>query len=78
MHQAVDRWREHGFDVDMTDLWYFGERNDVAQYLSAHGWTTELVTMAELYTAAGLPWPVDDDTDAQAYQSFAYVTATRG
>ncbi|MBV9515031.1 MAG: class I SAM-dependent methyltransferase, partial [Mycobacteriaceae bacterium] len=40
MHQAIDRWREHGFDVDMTDLWYFGERNDVSEYLSSRGWST--------------------------------------
>ena len=25
MHQAVDRWREHGFDIEMTDLWYLGD-----------------------------------------------------
>ena len=22
MREAADRWREHGFDVEMTDLWY--------------------------------------------------------
>ena len=77
MHQAVDRWRAHGFDVDMTDLWYFGDRHDVADYLSARGWTTELVAMAELYAVAGLSLNVDDESEAQRFQSFAYVTATR-
>ena len=77
MQQAVDRWREHGFDVDMTDLWYFGERTDISEYLSARGWTTQVIPMAELYAASGVSPTIDDETDAQAYASFGYVTATR-
>jgi O-methyltransferase involved in polyketide biosynthesis len=77
MHQAIDRWREHGFDVDMTDLWYVGERNDVSEYLSSHGWSTVPTMMADLYAASDRSLPVDGDTDEQAYTSFAYITATR-
>jgi O-methyltransferase involved in polyketide biosynthesis len=76
MHQAIDRWREHGFDVDMTDLWYFGERNDVAEYLSSRGWRTVLTHITDLYAANGLTFHVDD-TDAPVFTSFTYVTATR-
>ncbi|MBV9514198.1 MAG: hypothetical protein JO280_09195 [Mycobacteriaceae bacterium] len=76
MHQAIDRWREHGFDVDMTDLWYFGERNDVSEYLSSRGWSTVPTLMTDLYAANGFSLPLDE-TDGQAYTSFAYVTATR-
>jgi methyltransferase (TIGR00027 family) len=78
MHEAIDRWREHGFDVDMTDLWYPGDRHDVAEYLNGHGWTAVPTLMADLYEASGRSMPVDDDADAEAYQSFSYVTATRG
>jgi methyltransferase (TIGR00027 family) len=77
MQQAVDRWREHGFDVDMTDLWYAGERNDVTEYLGARGWATQVIPMAELYAATGVLLTVDDEADAQAFASFGYVTATR-
>jgi methyltransferase (TIGR00027 family) len=77
MHRAIDRWRDHGFDVDMTDLWYVGERNDVSEYLSSHGWSTAPTLMADLYAASDLSLPVNDDTDEQAYTSFAYITATR-
>jgi len=77
MHQAIDRWRDHGFDVDMTDLWYVGERNDVSEYLSSHGWSTAPTLMADLYAASDLSLPVNDDTDEQVHTSFAYITATR-
>jgi O-methyltransferase involved in polyketide biosynthesis len=26
MEQAIERWRQHGFDLEMTDLWYAGDR----------------------------------------------------
>jgi methyltransferase (TIGR00027 family) len=77
MRQAIDHWREHGFDVDMTDLWYFGERHDIAEYLTPRGWTTQLIPMTELYTASGVSLDIDDNADVQAFASFGYVTATR-
>ena len=39
-------WREHGFDVEMTDLWYAGDRHDVVDYLSTHGWATAATSCA--------------------------------
>jgi methyltransferase (TIGR00027 family) len=77
MHQTIDHWREHGFDLDMTDLWYFGERHDIPEYLTTRGWTTQLIPMTELYAASGVLLDIDDNTDVQAFASFGYVTATR-
>ena len=77
MHQTIDHWREHGFDLDMTDLWYFGERHDIPEYLTTRGWTTQLIPMTELYAASGVSPDIDDNTDVQAFASFGYVTATR-
>ena len=79
MNEAVDRWREHGFDVEMTDLWYLGERNDVANYLGTRGWQTAAVEVAELYAANGLSPDAgqSDDGDAAAMPRFTYLTATR-
>jgi methyltransferase (TIGR00027 family) len=77
MQQAIDHWREHGFDIDMTDLWYFGERNDIGEYLGARGWATQVIPMTELYAASGVSLPVDDETNVQSYASFGYITATR-
>jgi hypothetical protein len=40
MQTVTDHWREHRFDVDLTDLWYLGDRDGVADYLERHGWHT--------------------------------------
>jgi O-methyltransferase involved in polyketide biosynthesis len=40
MQTVTDHWREHRFDVDLTDLGYLGDRDDVADYLERHGWHT--------------------------------------
>ncbi|CDO88854.1 SAM-dependent methyltransferase [Mycobacterium triplex] len=52
---AGERWRAHGFDVELADLRYDVERNDVAAYLGRHGWQTEAKTLNELFAANGLP-----------------------
>lgn len=77
MQEAVDRWREHGFDIEMTDLWYEGDRNDVAEYLAGHGWETAATSVADLFAAEGLSIPAQDEDAAEAFSSFTYVTATR-
>ncbi|SOX54207.1 class I SAM-dependent methyltransferase [Mycobacterium ahvazicum] len=51
---AGERWRAHGFDVELADLRYDVERNDVAAYLNRHGWQTESKTLNELFAANGL------------------------
>ena len=75
MRETVDRWRAHGFDVEMTDLWYLGDRHDVADYLNARGWTTDQTTMADLFAQYGqtLAGSADETAD---FGSFTYVTAT--
>jgi methyltransferase (TIGR00027 family) len=77
MAAAVDRWRQHGFDVAMTDLWYLGDRNDVVDYLGARGWEATGTSLADLYAANGLSLPTSDDEEAAEFGSFAYVTAVR-
>jgi methyltransferase (TIGR00027 family) len=77
MHEAVERWRKHGFDVEMTDLWYLGGRNDVAEYLDGHGWKTTPTNVADLYAASGLAVEAADGEEAQELSAFTYVTATR-
>ena len=79
MHQAIERWRDHGFDVEMTDLWYLGERNDVAAHLDGHGWKTTPVNVADLYAANGLSLDLTgvDEQDAETMSTFTYINATR-
>ena len=73
-NQAVDRWRQHGFDVDLTDLWYLGERNDAAEYLDGGGWKSTLVLAADLYAASGIALAAVDE---QAPHIPSYVAASR-
>src|ERR1700735_1880318 len=61
MREVTDQWRDHGFDIEMTDLWYAGDRNDVVEYLSAHGWTTTTSAVPELFAAHGLSLPIEAD-----------------
>jgi methyltransferase (TIGR00027 family) len=77
MRQVTDSWREHGFDVEMTDLWYPGERPDVIDYLNAHGWRASAVSAADLLTAHGFAQPIEDTDEPTRFSSLGYVTATR-
>jgi methyltransferase (TIGR00027 family) len=60
MQRQSDRWREHGFDLDMAALVYFDDRTDVATYLAGRGWDTVGSSGADLLAGHGLP-PIDDD-----------------
>ncbi|HYB36792.1 MAG TPA: SAM-dependent methyltransferase [Mycobacterium sp.] len=71
-----DHWREHGLDLDATDLTYPGEHTDVAAHLQAYGWDTTGSTMADLLAAAGLPPLEGADLDGPPV-SIDYVRATR-
>jgi methyltransferase (TIGR00027 family) len=60
MRTVSERWRKHGLDLDMTELIYFGDRNEAAPYLSDCGWLITGSSTRELFAANGLP-PLDDD-----------------
>lgn len=60
MQVNSERWRAHGFDLDMTNLIYFGDRREAAPYLTERGWLTDSIPLTELRAASSLP-PVDDD-----------------
>ncbi|MBV9319856.1 MAG: class I SAM-dependent methyltransferase, partial [Mycobacterium sp.] len=61
MREVTDRWRDHGFDVEMTDLWYPGDRNDVVDYLNGHGWDATAVYAAELFASHGFSVQTGDE-----------------
>jgi methyltransferase (TIGR00027 family) len=60
MQSISERWRAHGFDLDMAGLVYFGDRNEAAPYLSNHGWRLNDISIRDLFEANGLP-PLEDD-----------------
>jgi methyltransferase (TIGR00027 family) len=77
MREVTEQWREHGFDVEMHDLWYAGDRNDVVDYLSAHGWTTSASAVPELAAAHGVSLPINVEQETQTVTELQYVTARR-
>ena len=52
-----DHWRAHGFDVDLSELFYPGERSHVVEYLSAHGWTVSARNRPEVFADYGRAYP---------------------
>jgi methyltransferase (TIGR00027 family) len=77
MREVTNQWREHGFDIEMTDLWYGGDRNDVVEYLSSHGWATAATSVPDLAATYGLSVPPPPNDDEKTLTSLQYVTAKR-
>jgi methyltransferase (TIGR00027 family) len=55
------QWREHGFDVDLSQLFYPGDRNHVADYLTGHGWQVSTRTRPEVFAGYGREFPSTED-----------------
>ncbi|MEE6165186.1 MULTISPECIES: class I SAM-dependent methyltransferase [unclassified Mycolicibacterium] len=71
----AERWREHGFDVDLSELWYTGERNSVVDYLTAGGWSVTARRRPEVFAEYGRTFP--DSEDAEPQRNSLAVVATR-
>ncbi len=61
MQTNSERWRAHGFDLDMAGLVYFGDRNEAAPYLRDRGWAMNGISIRDLFAANDLPPLADDD-----------------
>lgn len=73
-----DRWRKQGFDLDLGELIYLGDRADAATYLQGNGWRTSAQSANDLLIRNGLPaTPVDPDGDNAAFGAVSYITALR-
>jgi methyltransferase (TIGR00027 family) len=70
-----DRWANIGCDVDLSGLFYEGERNNVADYLTERGWDVTARNRRDLFAEYGRVFP-DDDALA-AFRNIVSVIATR-
>lgn len=70
-----DRWAKVGCDVDLSGLFYDGERNNVADYLAARGWEVNGRERRELFGEYGLTYPGDEAL--AALRNIVAVVATR-
>jgi methyltransferase (TIGR00027 family) len=73
MQSVSERWRSHGFDVDMSSLVYLGERNEVPPYLTNRGWLLTTTPLPELRAASGLAPIVEQDLPAV---EMVYISGT--
>jgi methyltransferase (TIGR00027 family) len=76
MTAFAQQWREHGLDIDIAELWYHDDRNDVAKYLDPRGWTSVGITMRELLARNGLP-PAPEQEDGISVADNVYYTSMR-
>jgi methyltransferase (TIGR00027 family) len=66
-------FHRYGFDTEMSDLVYEGERSPVVDYLTARGWDITAQTLEEAYAANGLEMP-----DDEMFTAFADARVIRG
>jgi methyltransferase (TIGR00027 family) len=76
MQKSADQWRKLGFELDLAELIYLGDRNEAETYLAAHGWQLTGSTIRELFDAHGLP-PFEDE-ELAGYADTRYVAGTLG
>jgi methyltransferase (TIGR00027 family) len=75
MNTAAQKWYQLGLNAHIDDLWYTGERHDIATYLAERGWHTTRSLASELLTDVGLPVPVRNDGEAENYYCTAILDA---
>jgi methyltransferase (TIGR00027 family) len=73
--QISDRLKEYGYDIAMGDLIYHGERSDVIEYLTGHGWDVSARTMRDAYAANGFEFP--EDGAMGFFTDMSYLTAVK-
>jgi len=70
-----ERWRGAGLDLNLTDLWYQGERTSVVEHLDASGWNTTARPRLEVFAAYGRP--LAETADTAALRNSLSVTAIK-
>ncbi len=74
---VTKRWRDHGFDIDLGELGYPEQRDDVADYLDSRGWRSVRKPLQDLLADAGLP-RISEVDGAIAFRDNYYCTTVKG
>ena len=70
-----NRWANLGCDVDLSGLFYEGDRNNVADYLTERGWDVVARNRRDLFSEYGRTFP--DDKELAAFRDIVSLIATR-
>jgi methyltransferase (TIGR00027 family) len=73
--QISERLKKYGHDIEMTDLIYLEERNDVIEYLTGHGWDVTAQSMRDAHAANGFEFP--EDGAMGFFAEMSYLTAVK-
>ncbi|WP_055405715.1 SAM-dependent methyltransferase, partial [Mycobacterium sp. UM_11] len=69
------RWANIGCDIDLSGLFFDGERSNVVDYLSGHGWQVTTRERREYFADYGLTFPQGETSQLR---NIVTVTATLG
>ncbi len=69
-----ERSRRMGSNIDLAELFYWGERSSAGDYLTSKGWGVTILSTREAYAVNGFEFP-DDELTALAGDS-GYLSAT--
>jgi methyltransferase (TIGR00027 family) len=72
--KLTERSRRIGSTINLAELFYTGERNTAAEYLTAHGWRADIRTTEQAYSSHGFGVPQDEL--ASFGNASGYLTAT--
>ena len=70
-----ERLKQYGHDIEMSDLIYHGERSDVIEYLTGHGWDMSTQTLRDAYAANGFEFP--EEGAIGFFADLSYVSAVK-
>ncbi|HVQ52815.1 MAG TPA: class I SAM-dependent methyltransferase [Mycobacterium sp.] len=73
--QISERLKQYGHDIEMGDLIYRGERSDVVDYLTGHGWDVTAQKTPDAYAANRFEFP--DDGAMGFFAEMSYVSAVK-
>ncbi len=73
--QISERLKQYGHDIEMGDLIYHGERSDVIEYLTGHGWDVTAQKTPDAYAANGFEFP--EDGAMGFFAEMSYVSAVK-
>ena len=74
VQRISERWRRLGFEFNMADLFYRGERSVVIDYLTTHGWEVTANPAKDLWARNGFEFP--EDEIMSHFGEMSYVAAT--
>ncbi|QLL10011.1 class I SAM-dependent methyltransferase [Mycobacterium vicinigordonae] len=73
--QFSQRWANFGCDIDLSGLFYDGERNNVVDYLTGLGWQVNTRPRRELFGEYGRSFP--EESELAQLRNIVTVAATR-